>query len=75
MRGLLVAEAARLLNRHPNTVRLYCDRGLLQAKRDYRGYRVIALREVQRLRESLAAVKPDSGPRAEGESRNVSRSV
>ncbi len=48
---LLVSEAAQLLKAHPESVRRWERRGLLRAKRDYRGFRVFHLSEVLRLKE------------------------
>ena len=48
---LLVSEAAQLLKAHPESVGRWERRGVLRAKRDYRGFRVFDLAEVLRLKE------------------------
>jgi len=34
-----VKEIAEMVNLHPNTIRNYADRGIIESKRDFRGWR------------------------------------
>lgn len=49
--ALLVHEAAKLLDAHPETVRRWERTGKLHARRDYRGYRIFSLSDVLRMKE------------------------
>jgi DNA (cytosine-5)-methyltransferase 1 len=50
-KGILISEAARVLEAHPETIRRWERRGLLRAKRDYRGFRVFDPEEVSLLKK------------------------
>lgn len=50
-KGIMVAEAARVLSVHPETVRRWERRGLIKARRNYRRFRVFDLQDVLRMKE------------------------
>ncbi|BEQ13125.1 MerR family transcriptional regulator [Desulfoferula mesophila] len=50
---LTVQDVAREANCHPNTVRRYEQRGLIEAMRDINGYRRFSRDQVERLKELL----------------------
>lgn len=52
-KAIMVAEAARVLSVHPETVRRWERKGLMRAKRDYRRFRVFDLQEVLRMKERM----------------------
>lgn len=41
MRRDAITQVAKLTGLHPNTIRNYCDRGIIESKRDFRGWRYI----------------------------------
>ena len=51
---LTVAHVAKIANCHPNTVRHYDSKGLIQSQRDINGYRRFSLEQALRLRELLS---------------------
>ena len=57
MEKILVSKAANLLSVHSETVRRLERRGVLKAKRDYRGFRVFDLDEILRVKEERAKLK------------------
>lgn len=50
MKGITVKEAAKELGCHPETVRRLNRRGILNAKRDYRNFRIFNLEEVLKIK-------------------------
>lgn len=46
-----VADIAKVVGVHPNTIRNWADRGLIESKRDFRGWRVIPdkLKAIQKI--------------------------
>lgn len=56
--GIYIAEAARALNAHPETIRRWERRGLLQAKRDYRGFRVFDPEDILRMKQRIEQLTP-----------------
>jgi len=46
-----VADIAKIVGLHPNTIRNWADKGLIESKRDFRGWRVIPdkLKAIQRI--------------------------
>ena len=47
---LTVGKAADVMGCHPETIRRLDRRGILNALRDYRGFRVLNLREILRVK-------------------------
>ncbi|MBU0514812.1 MAG: helix-turn-helix domain-containing protein [Proteobacteria bacterium] len=52
-RDLFISEAAEQAGVHPNTLKRYEERGLVHARRDFRGWRRFPPAEVTRLRDLL----------------------
>lgn len=50
----LISEAARAIGCHPNTIKNFERRGLINCPRDYNGYRRIPTSELQRLKEIMS---------------------
>ncbi len=50
-----VGEIAEMVNLHPNTIRNYADRGIIESKRDFRGWRFFPepMKTVKRIRGLL----------------------
>jgi len=57
MQKLKVAQAAKKLGCHPETVRRLERRGVLKAKRDYRNFRVFDLDEILKVKAEREALK------------------
>ncbi len=56
---LHIARAAALVGLHPETLRRLNKRGLLPAKRDWRGFRVFLIDDLQRLKAQRARLRED----------------
>jgi DNA-binding transcriptional MerR regulator len=50
-KNLLVSQAAEIMNCHPETIRRLNRRGVLKAKRDYRGFRIFNLEEILKIKK------------------------
>ena len=50
-----VKELADMVNLHPNTIRNYADKGIIESKRDFRGWRFFPnpLKTVKRIQGLL----------------------
>jgi len=59
MADLLIGEACRILDLHPNTLRRYAANGLVQATRDRNGYRRFSYGEVLRFKKELQERIPE----------------
>lgn len=46
-----VSQAAKVLACHPDTIRRLDRKGIIKAKRDYRGYRIFKKEEIYRLKD------------------------
>ena len=58
MENLLhTAKAAAFVGLHPETLRRLNNRGLLRAKRDWRGHRVFCLQDLLRLKSEREQLK------------------
>jgi putative resolvase len=60
MDGMLtVAEAAKMVGCHPNTLRNWAKRGLVRVARDYRNHRLFEPKELERLKDEIRKVEPE----------------
>ena len=57
---LHTAKAAALVGLHPETLRRLNNRGLLPAKRDWRGHRVFCVVDLLRLKSEREQLRGDS---------------
>ena len=57
MENLTVSKAAEIINCHPETIRRLDRRGVIKAKRDYKGHRVFNLNELLRLKKEREKLK------------------
>ena len=58
--NFLIAEAAKILGLHPETLRRWDRKGWLKSKRNYLGYRVFDRQEVLKIKERLEALRDSS---------------
>ena len=61
MKMLLISEAAKKLECHPETVRRLDRRGVLKARRDYRNFRVFDLADVMKVKEERELLRNVEG--------------
>ena len=48
--AVMISKAAEVVGCHPETLRRLERKGILEAKRDYRGYRVFRLSDLHKLK-------------------------
>jgi len=58
-RLLTVAEAARVLRIHPNTLRSWADKGLMPVVKLPNGYRRFAVEEIEQMRRTMGLDRTD----------------
>ena len=58
-RLLTVAEAARVLRIHPNTLRSWADKGLVPVIKLPNGYRRFAVEEIEQVRHTMGLDRSD----------------
>jgi len=51
MEKITIAKAAEIVNCHPETIRRLDRKGVIKAKRDYRGFRVFNIEELLKLKK------------------------
>jgi len=56
MQRITVSKAAEIVNCHPETIRRLDRRGILRAKRDYRGFRIFRMEDLLNLKKEREKV-------------------
>jgi DNA-binding transcriptional MerR regulator len=57
MGKMTIAKAAKIAGCHPETLRRLERRGLLKAKRDYRGFRIFDLNDLLKLKKEREKIE------------------
>lgn len=57
MEKMTITKAAEVINCHPETLRRLERRGVIKAKRDYRGFRIFDLNDLLKLKKEREKIE------------------